>query len=384
MLNFALVLHIFEMTKSTTSISLALLSSAIPSVLFGPFSGAIADKLNYKKILTFTNFLRFFAVLLLFVAKNNVLAILEIIFLISTITQFFAPAELSSIPLIVPKKKLVNANSVIMTTMYGSLLIGYSIAGPIISLMTVKGLFLFSCLLYLIATLAVSEMSNYDTKKVRRISLSTLAKHLESIWAETINGIKKVRDTANILHPMIKIAIGWMILGSFIVLLPAFGQSDLKISTRMIGLAVIAPAGIGMLIGAYILDKKKNLHLNRAINYGFFLLGAALLLFSLFRFYNEFFLSRVLSTLLVILLGLGSSIIYISAQTALHLNSEDEWRGRVFGLNSLLINLAMSIPALIVGGIADLTSPFLCMLLIAFGVFIYGSSLLLENKFETI
>lgn len=382
MLNFALVLHIFTLTKSTTTISLVLIVSAIPSVIFGPFSGVFADRVNYKKILIFTNFLRFFAILLLFLAKNNVLAILEIIFLISTISQFFAPAELSSIPLIVPKKKLVGANTIIMTTMYGSLLIGYSIAGPLTSAMSLNGLYLACCLLYLLATLSVNRMTEYDKKVVRRISLSTWARYLESIWSETLNGIKKIRQTAEILNPMLKMAIGWMIMGSFIVLLPAFSQSDLKISTHLIGIAIIAPAGIGMLIGAYILDRRKHFNLARAINKSFFLVGVTILLFSLYRFYDEFFLSRLISLLLVIVIGLGSSVVYISAQTALHLNSDEEWRGRVFGINSMLINLAMSIPALIVGGIADLTSPFIALLLISFAVFIYGASLLMDKGLE--
>ena len=379
MLNFALVLHIYQLTGSTTSISLVLIASAIPSVIFGPFSGVFADRLNYKKILTVTSLLRFLAVLLLFIGKNNLLAILEIVFLISTFTQFFAPAELSSIPLIIPKKKLVGANSIIMTTMYSSLLIGYSIAGPLISLMTMNGLFLFCCLLYLISTMAVIRMTNYDTKVVKKILLSTLARDFESIWHETRQGIEKVRVTMKIWQPMLKMAIGWMVLGAFIVLLPAFSGTDLGISTNMIGIAVIAPAGIGMLIGALILENKKIFDFMRAINKAFFLVGVALLLFSLYRLYDEFFISRLVSTILVVAVGLGSSIIYISAQTALQMNAEEKWRGRVFGINSMMISLAMSVPALLVGGVADLTSPFIAMLLIAFGVFVYGSSLFMET-----
>ncbi len=379
MLNFALVLHIYQMTGSTTSISLVLIASAIPSVIFGPFSGVFADRFNYKKILTITNFLRFLAVLLLFLGKNNLLAILEIVFLISTFTQFFAPAELSSIPLIIPKKKLVGANSIIMTTMYGSLLIGYSLAGPLISLMTLNGLFLTCCLLYLISTIAVARMTNYDTKEIKKISLTTLAKDFESIWHETRQGIKKVRVTQKIWQPMLKMAIGWMILGAFVVLLPAFSESNLGISTNLVGLVVIAPAGIGMLIGALILENKKIFDFMRAINKAFFLVGVALLLFSLYRLYGEFFMSRLVSTLLVVAVGIGSSIIYISAQTALQVNSEEKWRGRVFGINSMMVNVAMSVPALLVGGFADLTSPFIAMLLIAFGVFVYGASLFMET-----
>lgn len=379
MLNFALVLHIYQLTGSTTSISLVLIASAIPSVIFGPFSGVLADRINYKKILSVTNFLRFLAVLLLFLAKNNVLAMLEIVFLISTFSQFFAPAELSSIPLVVPKNKLVGANSIIMTTMYASLLIGYSIAGPLMSLMTMNGLFLICCLLYLFATVAIMRLTNYDTKQTKKISLSNLARDIESIWLETRQGIKKVRMTSKISQPMFKMAIGWMILGAFVVLLPAFAETNLKISTNLVGLVVIAPAGIGMLIGSLILDRKKTFDFNRAINKAFFLIGVALLLFSVYRLYDEFALARFISTLLVIAIGVGSSIVYISAQTALHINAEEKWRGRVFGINSMLINIAMSVPALVVGGIADLTTPFIAMLLIAFGVFVYGASLFIET-----
>ena len=142
MLNFALLLHIYSLTGSTTSISLVLIASAIPSIVFGPFSGVIADRFNYKKILLLTNALRFAAVLLLFVSKSNVLGLLEIIFLISAITQFFSPAETSSIPIVIPKEKMVAANSVVMTTMYASLLIGYSLAGPIMTWISPSWLFL--------------------------------------------------------------------------------------------------------------------------------------------------------------------------------------------------------------------------------------------------
>ena len=383
MLNFALVLHIYDLTGSTVSISLVLIASSIPSILFGPFSGVFADRINYKKILTITNFLRFLAVLLLFVAKNNMLAILEIVFLISTFSQFFAPAELSSIPLIVPKNKLIGANSIIMTTMYASLLIGYSLAGPLISLMTLNGLFLVCCLLYLFSTIAVARMTNYDKKEIKKMSLSSWAKDYESIWRETKLGIKKVRITKKIWQPMLKMSIGWMILGAFVVLLPAFSQSDLMISTRLIGLVVIVPAGLGMLIGALILDKRKIFDFNRAINKAFFLVGIALLLFSIYRLYSGLFVSRLLSTLLVIAIGIGSSIIYISAQTALQINAEEKWRGRVFGINSMMVNLAMSVPAFFIGGVADLTTPFIAFLLISFAVFVYGSSLLMENQITT-
>lgn len=380
MLNFAIVLHIFELTGSVTAISLVLIASAIPSVLFGPFSGAIADRLNYKSILTWTSFLRFFAVLLSFVLKDNVLALLEIVFLISLISQFFAPAEAASIPLIVPKKKLVAANSVIMTTMYGSLLIGYSIAGPIMLLISAKWLFLLCGFLYLVSTLAVNRMTNYDTKKGRKLILTDWAKEIEQIWGKTKEGIKYVRNSRSIYDPMLKLAYGWAMLGSFIVLMPSFGETVLNISSKYIGPAIIAPAGLGMLIGAYILDKKDKTNFKRTINLSFVTLGLFLIIFSSYLLYDEIFISRLINIISVVGMGLLVSFVYISAQTLLHLKSEDKKRGRVFGISAMLINIAMSLPSLVVGAVSDITSPLFAMVLLAMVVLIYGVALLFEEQ----
>ncbi len=379
MLNFALLLHIYDLTKSTTSISLVLIASALPSVIFGPFSGVIADRFNFKKILTYTNILRFFAVLLLFVVKDNVLGILEVIFAISLITQFFSPAENASIPLIVPKEKLVATNSVIMTTMYGSLLIGYSIAGPIMGWLSTEWLILLCALLYLISTWAVNSMRNYDQKEVKKITLTTLAKDIENIWSDTKGAIPIIFKRKKIFSPMMKLTAGWAMLGSFIILMPSFGENVLNIAPRFIGPAIIAPSGLGMLLGAWLLDRKKKFSIVRAMNKSFVVVAATLLLFSLYGFYETFFLSRLVSTLLVIGLGAGTSIVYISAQTALHLNSNKEDRGKVFGISTMFINLAMSVPAVLIGGVADATSPFYAMIMLSVILSLYGLRLMIEK-----
>jgi len=375
MLNFALILHIYQLTNSTTAISLVLIASAIPSVLLGPFSGVFADRFNYKKILILTNFLRFVAVVLLIFAQSNVLALLEIIFIISSVAQFFSPAEQASIPLIVPKEKLIAANSLIVTTTYATLLVGYSLAGPIMRVSSPLFLFLICGLFYLIATLSVNRMTNYDLKETKPISLSTLAPDIESIWKSTKEGIAYSLKNRQIFRMMAKLTVGWVALGSFVVLLPGFGTSVLSLPAELVGPYVIAPAGIGMIIAAYILERRRKFNFDFSTNWPFLAVGLALLMFSGFKFYHTFIFSRLIVTLLVIALGFGCSIIYISAQTFLHIKTEGHFRGRVFGIVSMLINLAMSIPALAVGGISDATSPFVAMValsifILSFGIFI--------------
>ncbi|MFA4996084.1 MAG: MFS transporter [Patescibacteria group bacterium] len=380
MVTFALVLDIFEKTKSNTSISLVMIASAIPVAIFGPFSGAIADRICYRKILMYTNIFRFVAAILLIVAHSNILAMLEIIFLISALSQFFTPAESSSIPLIVPKEKLVHANSLVMTTTYITLLIGYASAGPIMNYIGSKWLFVICAGLFLLATEATRMLSDFDKKENKLLSIQTLASDIAEIWKEVKDGLKYLRHKSNVLNPMIKLTIGWAMLGAFITLLPAFGESVLKIAPTFIGPTIIAPAGLGMLIAAVVISKRTKLNQLKVLDSGFLIAGIGFIFFSLYKFYDAFELSKLFLILLVIVLGFGSAMIQISAQTLLHLNSDEEQRGRVFGISSMQLRLATSLPALVIGGVADLTSPLVTMMILASLFFIYSFSLIFEER----
>ena len=381
MLTFALILHIYDLTKSLTTISLVIIATAVPSVVFGPFSGALTDKIRYKSVLTYTNLLRFLVVLLLIPAAHNTLAILEIIFLMATITQFFAPAELSSIPLIVNRGELIAANSLHMTTMYGSLIVGYGIAGPIQAAVGSRWLFLLVSLFYLISAFSVWSMSDYDQKEIpEHLTLSNLAASITSIWSSTKNGLKYIRRRKDIFSPILKLTIGWTVLGAFIVVLPSFAENILEIDPKLAGTVLIVPAGIGMLIASYFLNKNADRDKNALINIGFVVCGFALLLLSLYSFYKLLHFSLLIAVFLMIVSGFAAACVYISSQTLLHLNSDGKMRGRVFGIAAMLINLALSIPALIVGGIADLTSPVFPLILVALIIIIYGTSLFFEEE----
>jgi MFS family permease len=381
MLTFALILHIYDLTKSLTTISLVMIASTIPSVIFGPFSGVLTDRVRYKKVLIYTNILRFLVALLLIPAAHNTLAVLEIIFLMSTIGQFFSPAEMSSIPLIVKKDEIVAANSIYMTTLYGALILGYGIAGPILSLIGSNWLFAIIALSYLISAILISSMSNFDLKETTKgLSVINLARGLDSVWDSTKEGIKYIFSTKTISQPMIKLAVGWAMLGSFIVLMPGFAEQAVGISAKMAGIILIAPAGIGMLFASYLLEKHKQWNKNKLITSGFEICGITLLVLSLYSLYSFVSWSIMIAVILMIILGLSAAFVYISSQTLLHLHSSEHMRGRVFGVSAMFINLALGLPALFIGGIADLTSPVFTLILLSLAIIIYAASLMFDEE----
>lgn len=372
MVNFLIVLHIYELTGSSTSISLVLIASALPSVLFGPFSGVLADRVNFKKILVYTSFLRFLAIIFLIFARNNTLGLLEVVFAISMISQFFQPAESASIPLIISKEKLVAANSVVITTVYATMLVGYAIAGPLMATLTSKGTLLLAAALYLVSSYSLLVMKNYDHKTVKRMTLSNIAPTIEQVWSQTRKGIIHLIETRNIILPILKLSIGWVVLGAFVVILPAFAKEEIHLSTNLVGPLLIAPAGIGMLLGAWYLDKKHSFSFNKSANFGFIFTGLSLLLFGLYRFYHQWPIAIPIAVMLMILMGAFCSVVYISSQTMLHIKTDDNMRGRIFGISSMFTNLAMSIPAIFIGGLSDLFSPFVILLILSLGLAIYG------------
>jgi MFS family permease len=378
MLTFALILHIYDLTKSLTTISLVMIASAIPSVILGPFSGVVTDKFRYKNVLIYTLILRFFVVLLLIPAAHNTLAILEIIFVMSAIGQFFAPAELSTIPLIIPKERLVGANSIYMTTMYGALIVGYGLAGPLQVILGSKVLFLLIAFLFALAAISVFSMSNFDKKIVSQIDILKVATGIKNVWVATKIGINYITKTKGVVLPMIKLAAGWAMLGAFIVVMPGFAEDSLGVSAKLAGPLLIVPAGFGMLISAYYLNKYKNINKSATINSSFVISGISLLVLSIYSYIGFSTVLILVAISLMIIMGFSAANVYISSQTILHINTESDMRGRVFGVSSMLINLALSLPALFVGGIADLTSPVFTMILVSVVVIIYGSSLFFE------
>ena len=100
-------------------VSLVMIAFTIPAVLFGSLAGVYVDRWSKKAVLVVSNLLRGMLVLMIpfclsiesinrqiFSLPFTFLLILLITFLVSTCTQFFAPAEQSTIPLIVRKPDL--------------------------------------------------------------------------------------------------------------------------------------------------------------------------------------------------------------------------------------------------------------------------------------
>ena len=124
-----------------------MMAFTIPAILFGSVAGVFVDRWSKKVVLVASNIWRGILVLLIppllwlthdwqpvGVLPVGFLIILGVTFLVSTLTQFFAPAEQSAIPLIVQEQDLLSANSLYTTTMMASVIVGFAVGEPVLAL----------------------------------------------------------------------------------------------------------------------------------------------------------------------------------------------------------------------------------------------------------
>ncbi len=148
-LMIALIETQFDRGDRTISawVSALMMSFTIPAVLFGSVAGVFVDRWSKKAVLVVTNILRGVLVLvippLLWLTHDWTTVgmlpvgfgiILAVTFLVSTLTQFFAPAEQAVIPLVVKDRHLLSANSLYTTTMMASVIVGFAVGEPVLAI----------------------------------------------------------------------------------------------------------------------------------------------------------------------------------------------------------------------------------------------------------
>ena len=162
LLNFALIIRVFELAQHTrfanVSVALLVLSFGVPSIFFAAAAGIYVDHWNRKKVLIVANIVRAVLVLGYLFFEQNLIMVLLLSFLISTATQFFAPAEAASIPVLVGERQLLKANSLFIFTMYASFIFGYSGSAPVIAWFGPHGPYIVTAVMFGLATMLVTAL----------------------------------------------------------------------------------------------------------------------------------------------------------------------------------------------------------------------------------
>lgn len=149
----ALGFWVLAVTGSTALMGTLMAVSTLPGVLVAPFAGVLLDRTNKKALMIAMDLIRGVFIVLLAVAAYMHVIQLWMVFaagiLLSVCGAVFHPGILSSVPDIVPKSKIANANSAFSIVSSAANLIGSAAGGFLYQALGAPLLFLINGITFL-------------------------------------------------------------------------------------------------------------------------------------------------------------------------------------------------------------------------------------------
>lgn len=371
---FLQLILIEQVTGSSAHLAAVILAFSLPAVLLSALAGLIVDRVPKKFILVASNALRaimgatlaLLAAFLLTQRLNEVfflLAIYVLVFILSAIGQFFAPAEGATIPLLVRSENLLPANSLFTITFTASQVVGLIILAPLgVKTIGIVGSLWIAVALYIAATLLIALLPRDQT--ARALAIDGVSA-LRRAWNEIREGWYYAMTRRALWIALLQLALVSMLTMMMAMLAPGYAARVLGLQAED-AIYVFWPAGAGMLLASIAIGRFGH-RVPREILASLGMIGMGLALvglawaggggfpFPLFRLHPELFLSTsALVMIFALMTGMTMALINVPAQTLVQEQSDDAVRGRVMAVQFTLSNLLAIPPMLFVGNLADI------------------------------
>ncbi|MDX2256102.1 MAG: MFS transporter [Pseudanabaenaceae cyanobacterium bins.39] len=330
--------------------SAIMIAMTLPAVFLGSIAGIFVDWNPKREVMILCNFLRASCIFALPFAPQSIPVLLLITFIVSTLTNVFAPAEQSAIALVVPKKDLLAANALFTITEVGSLIVGFAIGAPLLSFTlslfpnatAYSREFLLGGL-YLLSGLVLLGLPQDEVLHPKPVGTG--------LWTDLRDGLQYVRQNHLIGGAMLQLVILYAVLGAMQKL--SINLAEVVTGNREEFGSFVASVGVGLAIGAFLLGKFGKRFTHRPLPFiGFIGIATGLLMFA-------FVTNEWVAWLIGAAIGIHGALIVIPMRTAIQEHTPENMRGKVFGLLNNGENIAASLPlALIAVCLDTLTNIF--------------------------
>jgi dTMP kinase len=335
-----------DLTAGTTSAGFAvaglMIARTLPAVLLGPLAGALIDRLDRKRVMIMADLARG-AMYAAMVFVDELATIYVLSFAIESLSLVWGPARDASLPNLVPRRQLANANSLALASTYGTLPLGGIVFTLLVSvnalldplvpffrgrseavpLLLDAGTFLFSA-----AMLSrVDIRTPASTSVIGRLDFSR-------IWRDMVDGVRFLREDSMASAMTAGIVVAFSAVGAVLALGRIFVEQSLSAGPRGWGFIVTA-FGIGMGLGMASANQVARL-IQRVSIFPWSMVVAAGTLFVLAAM-------PTLGPAAVVTVWLGAfcGLAWVTGYTLLQENVQDEFRGRTFASLTILSRMGL-------------------------------------------
>ena len=334
---------VLDLTHSGTILGLTTAARFVPMLLFGPVGGLFADRRDKRRILYVTQTLSgLVAAVFAILTGTHEIQVWSVVLLalaLGFVNVFDNPARQSFITEMVPAEDLANAvtlNSVSinLARVFGAALGGILVAGLGLAMCFACNALSFGAVLVSLA--AMNAATLYPARPVKQRKGQIRA------------GLSYVRETPELLVPLLMIALVGTLAWEFPVTLPLMASRVFGGGAETYGV-MTSVMGAGAVVGGLVSAARAKLRARSlclaAMGWGVAITVAAL--------------APSLWTELIALLfvGYGSITFNSYAKTTLQLAARPEMRGRVMALWALAWQGSTPIGGPLVGWIAQATDP---------------------------
>jgi MFS family permease len=333
---------VYRLTGSAFLLGVVNFTGQVPTLVFAPFAGVIADNYDRHRLLVATQVLAMVqAAVIAALVLMGVIAVWHLVLLsvfLGIVNAFDTPIRQSLVvEMIEQREDLGNAIALNSSMVNAARLVGPSIAGILIATVGEGMCFLLNALSYVAVIAALMAMTIVH-KSIR-------PRHLH-IWQAWREGLSYALDSLPIRSVLLLLAVVSFMGMPYATLLPIFAQEILHGGAQTLGF-LMAAAGVGALAGAVFLASRRALiGLESVLVGAAAVFGVGLIAFSL---------SRVLwvSLALMVVSGFGMMVHMAAGNTLIQTLVDDDKRGRVMSLHSMALRGMVPLGSFFAGSVAS-------------------------------
>ncbi len=318
------------------SVAGLMLARTLPAVLFGPIAGTLVDRLDRKRIMVMADLARgTMYVAMVFIGQ--LWAIYALSFAIESFSLVWGPARDASLPNLVPRRQLANANSIALASTYGTLPLGGIVFTVLVGLNTLLSHALpilrgrdQAVPLFLDAATFV-----FSAAMISRVPIppspAMLTGRLDfsRIWRDVRDGVRFLREDSMASAMTAGIVVAFSAVGAVLALAPIFVVDTLGADKG--GTAF----GVGIGLGMASANQVSRL-IDRVSIFPWSIVVAAATLFVLSAMPNF-----ALAAVVTVWLGAFCGLAWVTGYTLLQENVRDEFRGRTFASLTVLSRMGL-------------------------------------------
>jgi MFS family permease len=317
----ALGFWVLEKTGSTGLMGTLMAVSTLPRVLISPFAGVWVDRTERRSLLIAMDIIRGLASagigLAALAGHLEIWMVFAVGVILSVCGSFFGPAVSSTMPDIVPKEKIVQANSVFSLAYNGSSIIGTAAGGFLYQALKAPLLFLFDGLSYIFSAAAILFMKipaiKHQSQKV-------------SFFQDMKGGLLFVKRFKGLRYSFLIFGVlNFFANIGFFLILPMF-QKIPALGAAKYGVVMGVLTG-GSFMG-YLIASTIDIPIRKrftAFYLGALLSAACMALFPVH-------VNLIYMSVMAALIGLSIAVVNALISAVMQITVPQEMRGKVFGL----------------------------------------------------